>query len=144
MSDGLGITEKILTLFYLWINARNDIRKRQIILWTVVLYTAAGIIAIIYKGDDLKMLLIVLAAALPGIFFSVASKGALGLGDVLMLISLGIMLDFWEFIIVFGIGLFTAAVYSGILFLIKKAGRKTEIPFVPFLLLGYAGGLCIW
>lgn len=36
-----------------------------------------------------------------------------------------------------------AAGYAGILLFICKKGRKTEIPLVPFLLLGYLGGFLL-
>ena len=37
-----------------------------------------------------------------------------------------------------------SAAWSGILMGIFKKKRNTEIPFVPFLLAGYAGGLFLW
>lgn len=41
------------------------------------------------------------------------------------------------------IGMLIAAVYAGVLLVICKKGRKTEIPLVPFLLFGYLGGLLL-
>ena len=37
----------------------------------------------------------------------------------------------------------TAAACSGVLLLVFRKSRKTEIPLVPFLLLGYVGGMVI-
>ena len=36
-----------------------------------------------------------------------------------------------------------AAACSGVLLLVFRKSRKTEIPLVPFLLLGYVGGMVI-
>ena len=38
---------------------------------------------------------------------------------------------------------FLAAVWAGVLLVAFKKNGKTEIPFVPFLLLGYIGGLIL-
>ena len=40
-------------------------------------------------------------------------------------------------------GMLIAAGYAGVLLVICKKGRKTEIPLVPFLLFGYLGGLLL-
>ena len=97
-----------------------------------------------YQGVGWSRLVTMLVYAILLGGFSILSKGAMGMGDVLIISSLGIMLDFWKFMAVIGMGLLSAGIYSGILLVMKKAKRKTEIPFVPFLLLGYVGGLCIW
>lgn len=39
--------------------------------------------------------------------------------------------------------IFLAAFWSGILLVIRRKSRKTEIPLVPFLLAGYIGGILI-
>ena len=41
------------------------------------------------------------------------------------------------------IGFFLAAFWSGILLVIRKKSRDTEIPLMPFLLAGYIGGVLI-
>lgn len=75
------------------------------------------------------------------IALSVVSKGAVGMGDGLVLAALGTVLTFGELLGVFMMGLLCCSVWGIILLILPRTGRKTEIPFVPFLLLGYIGGL---
>ena len=76
--------------------------------------------------------------------FSLVSRGGLGFGDALVISSLGLYLNVWELLAVIGIGLLSASGYSILLIFTRKAGRKTELPFIPFLFLGYMGGLYLW
>ena len=41
------------------------------------------------------------------------------------------------------IGILGCAIVSGILLFGLRKGRKTRIPFVPFLFLGYIGGMLL-
>ncbi len=67
---------------------------------------------------------------------SFATKGAMGMGDVKLFACLGIFLGLWKVLQV----LLWAAILSGIagLFLLslKRATRKTTMPFAPFILMG--------
>ena len=59
------------------------------------------------------------------------------------LLALGALLDTEIYIRMLCIGFFLAAFWSGILLVIRRKSRKTEIPLVPFLLAGYIGGILI-
>ena len=95
------------------------------------------------EADLLLLICRLLAGLLPGIFLLVLAKitrEAVGYGDGLILLFIGLSLGFWECIGIFFIGLlgvFLAAVLVALFF-----GRKKglEIPFIPFLLTGLAGG----
>ena len=81
-----------------------------------------------------------------GILFLAAgliSRGAIGAGDCWILLALGALLDTETYIRMLCIGFFLAAFWSGILLVIRRKSRKTEIPLVPFLLAGYIGGILI-
>ena len=58
-------------------------------------------------------------------------------------LALGMMLTTEWYLKMACIGMLAAAGYAGILLFICKKGRKTEIPLVPFLLLGYLGGFLL-
>ena len=64
-------------------------------------------------------------------------------GDCWILLALGALLDTETYIRMLCIGFFLAAFWSGILLVIRRKSRKTEIPLVPFLLAGYIGGILI-
>ena len=74
---------------------------------------------------------------------SILSGGAMGAGDGLLLLALGLASDTGEYLGTLLGGIFLAAVWSGVLLVVFRKGRKTEIPFVPFLLFGYIGGLLL-
>lgn len=140
--------KSILTLVYLGMNAWQDIKKKEILLWTVLFYSVTGMILKVLETEEfvlfIKNLGMVILVFLLAVMFCYWTKGAIGMGDVLILTSMGIVLGFKEMMLIFITSLLLAAVYSGIMMVLGKAGRKTEIPFVPFLFGGFAGGLWIW
>lgn len=126
----------------------QDIREKEVSLWKLKVYGILALAVSIWKlfspEDDLLVLILrLLTGLLPGIFLLILAKitrEAVGYGDGLILLFIGLSLGFWECIGIFFAGLlgvFFAAVLALLLF-----GRKKglEIPFIPFLLTGLAGG----
>lgn len=70
-----------------------------------------------------------------------AAKGAVGMGDALLVTVLGFFMKPEMFLGVLSLGMFLAGIYSLLLIVIKRQAGNTEIPFVPFLLAAYAGGV---
>ena len=126
----------------------QDIREKEVSLWKLKIYGIQAAAVSIWKlfspKDDLPVLIFRLfAGLLPGIFLLILARitrEAVGYGDGLVLLFIGLSLGFWECIGIFFAGLlgvFLAAVLALLLF-----GRKKglEIPFIPFLFTGLAGG----
>ena len=65
---------------------------------------------------------------------------AIGYGDGLTVAACGAAVGFAQTFCVFALAVCLAAVWSAILLLFKKAGRKDAIPFVPFL---FAAQICV-
>lgn len=81
-----------------------------------------------------------------GIFMMVMSrvlKGGIGIGDGMLLCVLGGYLGFIQNLKLLLTALYLAAGCSVVLLLIKRAGKKTEIPFVPFLCTAYIGSIIL-
>ena len=78
------------------------------------------------------------------LLFAVLSKGAVGKGDGLLLCVTGIYLGFEKNLALLLGALLLSGFFSALLLAARKAGRKTELPFAPFLLAAYAGGVLIW
>ena len=81
-----------------------------------------------------------------GIFIlacSILTRGQVGMGDGWLLMALGCMMRMESYIQMACIGMLLAAACSGVLLLVFRKSRKAEIPLVPFLLLGYVGGMVI-
>ena len=70
------------------------------------------------------------------------THGQIGLGDGGLLCVTGIYLGFYENIAVLLSALLLAGAWGTLLLVMRRAGRKTEIAFVPFVLIAYVV-LCI-
>lgn len=120
-----------------------DIRNKKIPVLPVVLMGAALLAVRLYKGTDVAG---IVCSLIPGtllFLLAVLSKEKIGRGDALVLLALGCGYGVWQVIGVLGLSLLLAAVVSAVLLIAKKAGRKTELPFVPFLFCGLVVYVCM-
>lgn len=118
-----------------------DMRMKKVPVWLIGL--AAGV-ALIFRMVKSVPVLQLLAGLLPGIFvllLAVCTKESIGTGDGLVLCALGLFCGLKETVAVLGMALFFAAVVAVVLLVLKRAGRKTELPFLPCLCTGYL--LCV-
>lgn len=130
-------------LVFLVINAWRDWRKREIFLPSIVLMLVWGLWEM--HGQELWRQQI-LAGMGTGMILgavSLVTKGAVGMGDVLLITVLGLFMKPEVFLSMLSLGMFFAAMYSLLLLTIKRKAGNTEIPFVPFLLAAYVGGMCL-
>lgn len=72
---------------------------------------------------------------------SVLSRGKVGMGDGLMIFAMGSVLNAGELIEILCLSFLLCGIYAGLQLGLLKKKRNTEIPFVPFLLVGYLGGI---
>ncbi len=68
----------------------------------------------------------------------------IGKGDALLVMVCGIFLGFWETIVLLWVAFLLAGVIGFAFVRMRHVGRNYELPFVPFLLLGYVFCLFIW
>lgn len=71
------------------------------------------------------------------IVISLITRGKIGMGDGVVLCITGINLGFWNNLELFLIALSLSAIISIILLATKRANRKKEIPFVPFIFIAF-------
>ena len=131
--------EHFLIMSFLGINSWIDIQKKQISLVSVGFFMAVGILyecVVQNKNPDVFWGLLP-GAVLLGV--SKLSREALGMGDALLMLVLGIYLGLEAALDVLLLALFLAAVWAGILIVVGKKGRNYAFPFVPFWLIGYVG-----
>ncbi len=125
-------------LLHLTFQSLFDLRHREIFLPVTVMTALAGIFLRAAEGNVL--ILPLLAAFLPGILFfgfAVATRGSIGIGDALEVLLFGIYLSFGAVLASVFCALLLSSLCSVYLILRKKKGKRTCIPFLPFLLLGY-------
>lgn len=137
-----GVKE-LCTVVFLAMNSWMDIRRREISLLLTVVYAGCGIIYSILQGRKIQDVLIPAGIGILFLAAGLISRGAIGAGDCWILLALGALLDTETYIRMLCIGFFLATFWSGILLVIRRKSRKTEIPLVPFLLAGYIGGILI-
>ena len=135
--------ERYGTLLFLLFSSFFDIRKREISIPVTLLFGLAGVVYSVRTGRTMTDYLIPLGIGILILGGSVLTRGQVGMGDGWMLLALGCMLRMECYIQMACIGMLLAAAYSGVLMLVFRKNRKTEIPLVPFLLLGYVGGMII-
>ena len=135
--------KELCTVVFMAMNSWLDIRRREISLLLTVVYAGCGIIYSILQGRKIQDVLIPAGIGILFLAAGLISRGAIGAGDCWILLALGALLDTETYIRMLCIGFFLAAFWSGILLVIRRKSRKTEIPLMPFLLAGYIGGILI-
>ncbi len=125
-----------------WIDLHTQRLPRGIIYWTALIGVPLLCVAAIVEGEPKRIWMMLLGAgislAIMG-FIYLVSRGGLGDGDVRLSPLLGGYLGFLNPGLA-PVGLFfgflIGAVVGVALMLAKKAGRRTAVPFGPFLALG--------
>lgn len=132
--------KEIGTLIFLAVNSWKDWKYREISLVLTGIYGVVGMGYSFWQSRSLYDFMIPAAIAVLFLILSVITAGEIGLGDGWILLALGQMLYTTEYIRMLSIGLILTAVYGAVLLAAAGKSKKTEIPLVPFLLLGYMGG----
>ena len=135
--------EKYGTLIFLLFSSFLDIRKREISIPVTLMFGLAVVAYSIKTGRTMTDYLIPAAIGIFILACSILTRGQVGMGDGWLLMALGCMMRMESYIQMACIGMLLAAACSGVLLLVFRKSRKTEIPLVPFLLLGYVGGMVI-
>lgn len=115
--------------------AAIDCKSHHIPNWIAACLMAAGTIkAIVMKGDGLYELTMGLFG-IGGLLLAVhyLSKGAIGMGDVKLLSAIGLLLGFWDTILIMLIASTLSGLASLLLIALRKVNRKSKIPFAPFI-----------
>lgn len=104
---------------------------------TVILIIIATIFWLFYHYGEWNYLSSAfLSFGFLGFLYFITKKKGMGFGDVKLAFFMGLFLGWPNIIVAFYIAFIVGAVISLILIIFKKAGRKTQIPFGPFLILG--------
>ena len=132
------------TLVFLGIGALWDVRMRSVSMGYLWLGTLGGIFLQAFTGRILWQLW---AAGLGcGFLFLLLSKYSgerFGYGDSWMILNLGMLLGIWKLLAVLASAFAGAFLAAAVGMWRKKYTRKSAIPFLPFLLVGYVG-ILLW
>jgi len=104
---------------------------------TVILVSSALVLWCFGHFGEWNYFLNALIAAGFLFFLNLITKGkGMGMGDVKLAIFMGLFLGFPKTIIAFYAAFIIGAIIGILLMIFKKAKKKTQIPFGPFLILG--------
>ena len=115
----------------------SDIRRKSVSL-LYLLIAAAGVIPIALWERNVPLPARIMGILLGAVFFLVSflTREAVGRGDAAMIGICGAAMGFSATVMMLCIGLVFSSIVSLALLCFRKAGRKTRIPFYPFLALG--------
>ena len=127
----------LLSFSVLFICSIYDLYKKQLPLYLIFLSASFSmvysIISVFAEEESILSILLSLAPGLLMVAISLISMRSVGLGDGLLLIATGPVFGFGNLISAMMLAFFLSAVVSIFLLILKKADRKTGIPFIPFL-----------
>ncbi len=128
--------------FMLWalliINTITDLRSRRIYVVVNLVFAVIGILLLIFgnKPDWISAFCGILVGGYV-LLFSFLSKGAVGVGDGIVVMTVGIFLGGVRNTMVLMSAFLLCAIYGGINMCLKRMHRKSELPFVPFFSAAY-------
>lgn len=130
----ITLAKIIVSCGILCFEAIVDIKRKKVHWAGALLLALMGIVILILR-HDFSLISICMSESV-GIFLyviSVLTEEKLGRGDAIYVIALGTILDFREMMMVCMISFFLSALIGIGLLMMKKAGRKTTMPYLPFL-----------
>lgn len=133
-----------LAIIIVTISAITDIRKQIIYIWPVIIASVFAIIIRLFIVGNIKSAIM---GACVGICFLIGSrltKQAIGYGDGLVILFLGLCLGFNQCISVCLACLFLISLVMIALLVLKRVQRKTAIPVMPWLLVALVAGGVLW
>lgn len=123
---------------FLGICSYTDIRKKVVYVKVIVPFLLIGILLCISPlGNGIHNALYGTVVGFAILILSFATNGAVGEGDGLVLMITGFYLGFLNNIRLLCMALFLSAIVSVAAVILGKCGKKTELPFMPFLLISF-------
>lgn len=122
-----------------------DMKEKKVPVVSILLGTAAVIVLNIV-GGEMSFVSCLIGGTLGAILLLISrlTKNAFGVGDALLVLMIGLGSGIYQTTLVLFYGLLVTAFVSAVLLFLKRVKRKTELPFVPFLLIGYVGVMISW
>lgn len=118
--------------------AIEDIKKRRITVWYLPIFGGLGVVLqALSHNRSVAEIFLGMGVGLAICLLSRCTRGSIGAGDGLVLTVTGIFLGGSSNVELLMTGLLYAAVFSLGILIFGKKNRRQEIPFVPFLFLGY-------
>ena len=129
--------EKSIVLMVMAVISFVDIKRKQVSLAVLIPIGVVVLIWRLFQGTEMVAFLTGLVPGVACLLLSYVTGESIGRGDGLVLCILGLLCGMKATLAVFGLALTFSAIWAIFLLILKRAGRKTELPFLPCLSLGY-------
>ncbi|MCR5654547.1 MAG: prepilin peptidase [Lachnospiraceae bacterium] len=122
-----------------------DLKRKQVPRLPLVAVGVLGIIGVSGAGRaETASVLIALLVGAAFLWLAFVTEQAIGYGDVATIVVLGLYCGIYVLILSLMIAFLAAFLVGMILWITKRKGKKDQIPFLPFLTIGYVVGGCLW
>lgn len=139
MSNIQELIIQTVLLLFLAAGAYMDFRTKKVSGRFLLAFFIACVVCVIYMKDyDNPWRYIGFLAGIIFCVLSYLSRQAIGLGDAVIFAILGFALGIYDMLLVLFFAFCLTAVIGIVLLIFKRIGRKTQIPFLPFLFVAYA------
>lgn len=135
-----GVFEGIrvmVPIIFLVTEGFRDLIKHQISMASVIITGGVGLILWILHRENAVGILGGILIGLILMLLAKFTEEKIGYGDGWVFVVTGIYIGFRANLYLLFLSLFFSAIISMILLICKKAKRKTELPFVPFMVPAY-------
>ncbi len=134
----------IIFVILLIVSSIYDLRTMYIPIWivsgSILISIYVAIINVLEKMTPISYysltIFLTIIILIVSVLFRILKLEAIGFGDGLVMISINLFFGGERAIVIFCISFLISGIVSGVLMMIKRANRKTRIPFVPFLAAG--------
>lgn len=131
---------KVIVIAMLAIESISDIRNRTVSLIRLIAFGLLGIT--INYCKEYQSIWSVVGGLVVGVVllgYALLSKGAMGVGDGVVFLCLGIFLGLSGNLRLLFFSLIVAALAGGVYAIVTKKGIKAKIPFIPCILVAFIG-----
>lgn len=130
--------KSIITVICLGLLSVEDIRRKEISSFSLLIMAFLALVLLTASGDWMKWQ--TLYRFLPGavcLLLGWLTRESIGYGDGLVLLCMGGFMEAAQLIHTCIMAITLAGVAAILLLVVWHKQRKTELPFIPFLLVGY-------
>lgn len=128
---------KIMAGICLLIQSIWDIRTKEIPLWVSLCFGGCSFVYSVCCGRTWVEFLLALLPGLICFILGYCTRQAIGYGDAILLCSLGMLYSLHELIFICMTAVILGGITGLILLVVLKKNGRYEIPFVPFLFVGW-------
>ena len=115
-----------------------DIKTKRVSILMLVILGATGVLSLFYKEN--MVLIDTIGGVMIGISMigiSMISREQIGMGDGIVMTIIGMVTGFRNGLLILCMASLFMAVISVFILILKKGNKKTRLPFIPAIFLGY-------